>query len=398
MEVLTEISLSTQFMQSLDYFGSLILILGSFLAFFLSIAIAIIKSSDSRANRWISLFCFFTAIFLMRGYLLISGYFKNMPLITLLIDNVRYVMGPCILFYVKTVIEPKFAIKKNDIYHILPLLINILLMLHVYSMPSVSISSYIENWFAISVLDHQYLTDSLLRLFFFTTFGIYIFVSFRLIYNSNIDFPKSAPGKKICFKWLGRLTASLVVILLIWAVCAVMIVVGFQKKYLYFAVYFAVSLATFICGLVALMHPEIFYRTKQLSPNSSLKNSRDYNQYLKRITHVMEIEQEYLNSELSLVSMAKKINISRTHLSRIINETYEHNFTDFVNFYRVQKVCQLMATPNQNKQSILEMAFHAGFNSKTTFNKAFKKFTGEVPSTYRKKVLTSVDKNNTSEL
>ena len=393
----THILVTPDFIPVIDYIGSLVLILGSFLAFFLSVAIYIIKVDDNRANRWISLYCLLTSIFLMRGYLLISGYYVTVPLITLLIDNIRYLMGPCVLFYFKTVIDPQFQLKRSDILHILPMMINILIMIHIYVLPTIDLNDYIKNWFTLSVLDQRYLVDSISRLIFFITFSIYIFYSFLLSYNSNVTFSRSSSGKSICLTWLCRLTLSLAVIILIWAVCAVMIVAGFQKKYLYFAVYFAVSFATFVCGVFALMRPEIFYRNLPVSLDNNdcvsspppPINDKDADFYFKQITQIMEKDHEYLNPDLNLVNLAEKMNISRNYLSRIINETSGYNFADFINSYRVGKTCQLIAAPDLKKQSILELAFEAGFNSKTTFNKAFKKFTGEVPSAYRKRVLSA---------
>jgi AraC-like DNA-binding protein len=143
------------------------------------------------------------------------------------------------------------------------------------------------------------------------------------------------------------------------------------------------------------MRPEIFYRNLPvsldnntcISPTPSPINEKDVEFYFKQITQIMEKDHEYLNPDLNLVNLAKKMNISRNYLSRIINEISGYNFADFINSYRVDKTCQLIATPEFKKQSILELAFEAGFNSKTTFNKAFKKFTGEVPSAYRRRVL-----------
>ncbi len=104
-------------------------------------------------------------------------------------------------------------------------------------------------------------------------------------------------------------------------------------------------------------------------------SDQDEDIHLERIRQLMEVDQEYLDPNLNLLKLAEKMNISRKHLSRIINETSGYNFTNFVNSYHVKKTCQLLKDKNLKDQFILALAFKAGFNSITTFNKSFKKFT-----------------------
>jgi len=384
----------TQLMPVIDYIGSLIFMLGAFLAFFLSVVTYIIKVGDIRANRWISLFCLLTSIYLMRGYLMISGCYTTVPLITMLIDNARYAIGPFLLFYVKTVIDPQFRLKIKDILHILPLMINIGLIAHVYVMYPVDLNEYLSNWFTSSLLDPRYLADFVSRVIFFFAFCGYIIFSVHLSRNSNLTSSRQSFGKNIHLVWLRRFTTAFIPILVILVFCMILIAIGFPKKYLYFSVYFAVSLLTFVCGIFALMRPEIFYRAKPLSPEKKNQNSPlsylDADFYLKQINHLMETDQEYLDPDLNLISLAKRMNTPRNNLSRIINEATGYNFTDFINSYRIEKLLRLMKDHDRADESILTLAFEAGFNSKAPFNKAFKKFIGEVPTVYRKRVLSEV--------
>lgn len=69
-------------------------------------------------------------------------------------------------------------------------------------------------------------------------------------------------------------------------------------------------------------------------------------------------------------------------LSRVINDGFEHNFFDFINYYRVAEFKQRMADPRHRNATLLSIAFEVGFNSKTAFNRAFKKITDQTPRTY----------------
>ena len=99
----------------------------------------------------------------------------------------------------------------------------------------------------------------------------------------------------------------------------------------------------------------------------------------------MEEEKSYRDSLLSLKSLAKKISIGERYLSQIINEFYNENFYDFVNRYRIEESKEIIRTINGNPKTILSIAYDVGFNSKSTFNSAFKKNTGYTPKEYRQK-------------
>ena len=70
-------------------------------------------------------------------------------------------------------------------------------------------------------------------------------------------------------------------------------------------------------------------------------------------------------------------------MSLAINEGLKKNFYDLVNGYRVEEAKRLLVDPNSNNYTVLSIGFEAGFNSKTTFNTVFKKFTGLTPTAYR---------------
>jgi AraC-like DNA-binding protein len=71
-------------------------------------------------------------------------------------------------------------------------------------------------------------------------------------------------------------------------------------------------------------------------------------------------------------------------LSKVINSTYGQNFNDYINRFRVDEAVKLMNDPAYKNFNILVVAYDAGFNSKSTFNRAFKKVTGVTPKDYLK--------------
>ena len=74
--------------------------------------------------------------------------------------------------------------------------------------------------------------------------------------------------------------------------------------------------------------------------------------------------------------------MNRGELSEAINSGVGKNFNDFVNSYRVKEVEQMLQDGKQEQLSLLGIALECGFNSKATFNRVFKKMTGQSPSQY----------------
>jgi AraC-like DNA-binding protein len=98
----------------------------------------------------------------------------------------------------------------------------------------------------------------------------------------------------------------------------------------------------------------------------------------------MESNKPYLEPDLSIYKVAASLDVPRHHVSQVINEQAKKSFYDFVNSYRVEEVKKMLISPAMNNRNILGIALDCGFNSKATFNAAFKKYTGMTPSAYQK--------------
>jgi AraC-like DNA-binding protein len=102
------------------------------------------------------------------------------------------------------------------------------------------------------------------------------------------------------------------------------------------------------------------------------------------LTAFMKTHRPYLQSELSLQDLAKQMELPQHVLSRRINSAFGQNFNDFVNAYRVEAVKEMLLSGDAGHLSLLGIAYECGFNSKATFNRVFRKFTGQSPTEFRK--------------
>ncbi len=123
---------------------------------------------------------------------------------------------------------------------------------------------------------------------------------------------------------------------------------------------------------------------KALYKKSGL-NKEEAEKLSKSLLSLMIDEKPYLDEELSLVILAKKLGTSTHKLSQVINENFSKNFFEFINDYRLDEVKTKLSDPDNNKYKIISIAYDCGFNTKSTFYALFKKNTSLTPAEFRSK-------------
>jgi AraC-like DNA-binding protein len=109
-----------------------------------------------------------------------------------------------------------------------------------------------------------------------------------------------------------------------------------------------------------------------------------------RLKLVMREKKVYLQPELTLVELAAQLDIHPNYLSQVINEIEGVNFYDYINGLRVEEFKRAISDPENKRYTLLTLAYDCGFNSKTSFNRFFKKVEGKSPSEYLKALNTPV--------
>ena len=124
---------------------------------------------------------------------------------------------------------------------------------------------------------------------------------------------------------------------------------------------------------------EELVKTESEYKNSSLKDD-DATKIHSELFDLMKEDKPYLNPKLTISELAQDLSTSTNHLSQVINQYEKVNFYDFVNKYRVEEFIE--NAQNNPEFSLLANAYDSGFNSKSTFNTAFKKIKSVTPSQY----------------
>ena len=117
-------------------------------------------------------------------------------------------------------------------------------------------------------------------------------------------------------------------------------------------------------------------------PTASSPLDPELEQLRRRLDGLMAAERPYLDPDLNIRQLAERLNTNTAYLSRVINNGYGLNFNDFINGYRVRALVGKLGDGEHQNYTFLSLALDCGFNSKATFNRAFRKHTGKSPGEY----------------
>ncbi len=119
------------------------------------------------------------------------------------------------------------------------------------------------------------------------------------------------------------------------------------------------------------------------SYQKSSLSQEDRELYLKRILEYMETEKPFLDMDIKQSDIAENLSMTVHQFSEVLNVSLKKNFNNFINLYRINEAKKMMKKPEYENYKILAIAYEAGFNSKTSFNRVFKQLVGQTPSEYK---------------
>jgi AraC-like DNA-binding protein len=313
-------------------------------------------------------------------YFLYFQFHLYVPLVVNLNAAFPFLQGPFLLAYVAAIIGMRDRFAGPDYLHLLPFAGFIAYLLLTSGLAAFSISTG-EHSRNISIFSMANLFTVLLLL------SVPFYIAWSLVLMRRVSRVLQGPALPGRFRWIRFFIAGLGVV---WVMAMISFALSQSEAHQSppHLVFWALTVLVYGLGYLGLTRTSVFSRSelavlkKQLQPKyqkSGLKPD-DAKAAHKRLVALIENQQVYLDGDLSLQSLAQELNLSTNHLSQVINEFEQCGFHDFINTRRVAKACdQLQNNPNAN---LLELAMDVGFNSKSSFNRAFRKFTGKTPSEF----------------
>lgn len=368
-----------------------IFLIAAFHALFFAILILQKKKAlhDKVLILWLIYLGFYTGIYALFSDTL----FTDFHLLSASFISLLMLHGPLLYIYIYSLVDERLQIFGKNLFHFVPfILFNIFLF----------ISSFLPEISEKIRLDHvegEHGTPLLFVLFLILTAlsgPVYFIFSIRLFKKLDINiFNNFSTSENINPDWLRKLVYSFGIIWTVLMAFAAIHHVFYLFSWIFCTDGLFLSLSVFIIliGYFGLKQKEIFihypdrnieYITEPKTKYAGvLLKETDAEQYVSKIKHFMSAEKPYLDANLTLSHLATKLQIPSHLLSRVINEKFGLNFFDFINQYRVAEVKAKMGSPEFDNLSLLGIAFDCGFNTKSAFNRVFKKMTGLTPTEYK---------------
>lgn len=383
----------------------MIYLAGIAITLFLAILLAGKRNKDI-ADIILVIWLFFIAFHLLLYYLFIADKIYNNPYFLGIQLPYPLFHGPFLFLYTTAITRRHQKFEIRWLFHFLPVITIYAIMIPFFALPGSEKIHVFKNHGA----GYEWITS--LNFWLIIASGIvYVIASLLLLrrYRKSIE-EEFSNTEKINLAWLRYLIYGIAVI---WGA----VLIG--KDYIIFS--FAV-LYVFFLGYFGIRHVGIFISAEPAAPALSpefpetiskengavsgiltsgshhpgKKEQEIFAQKIKyeksglseeqakliheKLAACMTVQKPYTDFELSLAGLAKSLEVHPNHLSQVINSFEGKNFYDFINKHRVDEFKRLALLPVNSNYTLLSLAYDCGFNSKTSFNRNFKKVMGVSPS------------------
>lgn len=362
----------------------IIVMIGVFQGVFLSFALQRITDKNREANKILSVLLLIATTMLLGRFL----YFRMRSLyffqFSLLVDSIIFLFGPLLFMYVKTLLFRERR-KNHYVFYFLPFVCMLVFSL-------ANIIRYSPQAFYDKNLKGDYnLSYSVITIAGILSNLIYVITSFILLARFRKVENDLFSFKQSLFTYANYTLSSILICLMVWLISYITSTFySYELPYLnYDTVWMTIPVFIYVIGYFSLKQPGIF-RVQLVSKETEKKeriSTADAMFLKERLDEIMTREKVYLNSELTLKDISEMAQTSSNNISWLLNNIYKTTFYDFINAYRIAAFVEKVKLNEHREKTLLALSFEVGFNSKSTFNRAFKLALNDTPSNYIKKRL-----------
>jgi AraC-like DNA-binding protein len=318
---------------------------------------------------------------------LITGFYAENPAYAFWLEWIPYVYGPCIFLFTKSVLFKDFKFKSWQWLHFLfPILVFIyyLFTYHINSpSPKITLYKSLKN-------DGHLFNSSLFPLVSIIVYLILAFLNYQK-YSKGIK-NQFSNIEKISLGWVRHVILGFVGLLLVsFIIQSISMFVDNINLIRTLSLFSLFTLFVFIISSIfrGLKYSANFdgINEQELEIIQDIKKpnlSSEDQSILAEIDNKVQEGKLFLNPDISLKELAENLGIPARKLSILLNQGLNKNFFDYINNYRILTAMEMIEKSEDEKITILEIMYKAGFNSKSSFNTAFKKFTGMTPTQFKK--------------
>jgi len=347
--------------------STILQILISFQCFFFSGFLLFSRRNRHVSNRILSVLLLVLAVHMAMNLLLYQFCYACWQAITI---GLGFAYGPLLYMYTCSLVFRDFRAKQAHLAHIIPSLSALILMMNA-DLPI--------SFFALSIL---------------FSLGGYCFVTWRYLkkYREILKHTRSQYDV-VALQWLSKL---LLITLVLFGINTFNILsnlthVGFSITFGEAIQFTGLLLLVNYIIYYGLQYPNLFEgiteEDTKLAHQATKDIGRPSDAQVLEVLHIvdkyMEKEKPYLNPDLVIKTLGRKLSLNARQVSQAINLGKQQNFSEYVNGFRIEFAKKLLEEDKENSISILDIMLRAGFNTKSNFNRSFKKTTGMTPKEFR---------------
>jgi AraC-like DNA-binding protein len=306
--------------------------------------------------------------------------------------GVVYGYSVCIWFYVLTLTNAKRKFERKDWLLFVPSIVYLIFRFYLFAQNLEFKGWFNENYYQPFVNPFVALTEFVWNVAF-----LYFSIKHYRKYRAWLD-ENYSDTERIKFDWLRNFLYIFTFIFILGAVFDFTGNFLFRLSYIqYFYFEFILALITYYLAIAGYLRSQTielnFSEAESEKVEAAMEEKKpfllanDLENLKTKLQNLMETEKPFLDSQLTLSVLAKLLGVNTTVLSYVINSGFEKNFNDFVNEFRITEVKNNLQNGAAENSNLLGIAFDSGFNSKATFNRAFKKFTGVSPKEFQEKII-----------
>ena len=365
------------------WFDQLIL-LGALQGFVLAGVVLKKKNADLTIARLLATLLILTSLILIGRFFFLTEYLRQYWIVYTYVDVVIFLFGPIMYFLTSVLLGKKLPGWGRLRWHFLPAMIHLLIFNTIITLTLSKVITSVST-FQIMLIYFFLEFCAILSMVFYLWKSIRIFKKYELEYYRSYSFP-------VLFAFLKPFLYFFSFITVIWGIAFVFKIANLfveNDGNLYYGFWTLAAISTYLLSYKILLNPEVLNKPALMVTASptivqdiALSHEDEILQLKNKLEQLLQTTGIYQNPKLSLEDLAQAMQINRHELSRIINQGFGKNFFDLINSYRISEFIENYT--KGDKRTFLEVAYQVGFNSKSAFNRAFRKETGTSPSAYFK--------------
>lgn len=362
---------------------------------------------NNTSHKWLGLFTLLCTAYITPFMLGYAGWYAGgiyREILFYVPFQQLFLLPPVLFFYIRSLLDTSFVFQRKDLIHFIPALLYALYSLIVF---------ITDHWILDSVyfysdgrdkdFDPWYQVAGFISLTAYLIASLKVYKRYKGFSYATLSFADA-----VLFKWAERFLIALILLI---ALRSLFFIINpewaeFGRKFWYYLsfsiLFYYISISGYVNAIrsstsflaftdhsngnrSSTIQQTILQQEENAIPENNEESIADLTEWKNKIIQLMIDERLYENPTLTITDIAARLGTHSKRVSNIINQGFEMNFNDYINSHRIQEVIRKIAAGEADSQTLMGIAYDAGFNSKSTFNRAFKRHTSLTPKAYIEK-------------